>query len=393
MKKNNLLIKTILLFISFPLLILAQGILPESCCTHNKKSGEKILICKPEQWNGDLIVYAHGYVAPQKELELPLDELTFNAGTDDEIFVPDVLIGLGYAFATSSFSANGYAVKEGAYSINALVKAFKNNNPDTDHVLVVGGSEGGLIATMLVEKHPEVYDGGLALCGPLGGMPYQIQYLTDFRVVFNYFFDVFYFGATEVPPRAWWYWGIHKRAIEGYINADPDSTDQLFDVVGVARGPAEEDIVEAAQDILGYNIRGFNDLKIKAGGIPYDNRWQWYRGSDDDLDLNWKVERVQGDCQAKRYVKKYYKPTGNLQKPLVTLHTTKDPIVPYRHELFYSFQTHVKGNDGNLVTLPAFAYGHCNFTAAQVMSSFGILVWMSTDKLPSGFINYLESMQ
>ena len=393
MKRNNLLMKLILIFVSLSLLIFAQDILPESCCTYNKKSGEKILICKPEQWNGDLMVYAHGYVAPQKELELPLDELRFNTGTDDEIFVPELLLNFGYAFATSSFSTNGYAVKEGANNIHSLVKAFKKYHPNTNHVLVSGSSEGGLIATMLVEKYPDVYDGGLALCGPLGGMPYQMRYLTDFRVVFDYFFDMFYFGATEVPPRAWQYWGIYKRAIEGYINAYPDLTDQLFDVVDVARGPIEEDRVEAAQDILGYNIIGLNDLKIKSNGIPYDNRWQWYRGSDDDLDLNWKVERIQGDCRAKRYVKKYYKPTGNLQKPLVTLHTTKDPIVPYRHELFYSFQTHIKGNDENLVTLPAFTYGHCNFTAAEVMSSFGILVWMSTKELPSGFINYLESMQ
>ena len=379
----------IALLLSLPLLSVAETTLP-NCYSQEHSSGEKTLICKPKMWNGDLVVYAHGYVAPQKGLELPIDELTLDDGT----LVPEILMGMGYAFATTSFSTNGYAVKEGAININALVEVFKTHNPGTKHVLVIGGSEGGLIATMLIEKYPNIYDGGLALCGPLGGMPYQIQYMTDFRVVFDYFFEeVFSFGAVEVPEDAWQAWGSIYEVIQGEIIADPDSTKQLFDVVGVAQGPTEDDIVEAAQDLLAYNIMGYNDLKDKARGNPYDNRWRWYRGSGDDLELNWRVERIKADRRAKRYVKKYYKPTGNLKKPLVTLHTTSDPIVPYRHELLYFLRTLAKRNCKNLVARPAFAYGHCNFTAEQVIGSFGILVWMSTGSLPFDFEAYLESMQ
>lgn len=375
----------VVLLLSLPLLAASW---PDGC-TERSNNSEKTLVCKPESWNDDLVVYAHGYVAPQKALELPRDELKL----DDGRLVPEILMDMGYAFATTSFSTNGYAVKEGAGNINALTQAFKDTYPDTDHVFVVGGSEGGLIATMLMEKYPEIYDGGLALCGPLGGMPYQIRYLTDFRVLFDYFFqDVFNFGAVEVPEYAYLSWDDYEGAIKKHIEDDPDSTEQLFDVVGVARGSTVDDI-NASQDILAYNIIGFNDLIDKAGGNPYDNRWRWYRGSDNDWRLNLGVERIRADWRAKRYVKRYYKPTGNLQKPLVTLHTTRDPIVPYRHELLYSLRTLAKGNGNNLVALPAFAYGHCNFKAAQVVGSFGILIWMSTGELPFGFETYLESMQ
>ena len=40
-------------------------------------ANQLILICKPASWNGDLIVYAHGYVPIEEPLALPLDELTW----------------------------------------------------------------------------------------------------------------------------------------------------------------------------------------------------------------------------------------------------------------------------------------------------------------------------
>jgi pimeloyl-ACP methyl ester carboxylesterase len=62
-------------------------------------------------------------------------------------------------------------------------------------VLIVGASEGALIATMLLERFPQIYAGGMAIAGPLAGMPYQIKYLGDFRVVYDYFFP----GLLPVP--------------------------------------------------------------------------------------------------------------------------------------------------------------------------------------------------
>ena len=60
----------------------------------------------PEAWNGDLVVYAHGYVPDLGQpVAIPTDQLTLNG-----IFVPDLINSLGYAFAVTSYSANGLAV-------------------------------------------------------------------------------------------------------------------------------------------------------------------------------------------------------------------------------------------------------------------------------------------
>src|ERR1044071_6975911 len=59
-----------------------------------------VLICVPENWNRNLVIYAHGFVPPQPPfpLALPINELTI--GTT---FVPQLFLAQGFAFATSSY--------------------------------------------------------------------------------------------------------------------------------------------------------------------------------------------------------------------------------------------------------------------------------------------------
>ncbi|MEZ5286912.1 MAG: hypothetical protein R2712_19320 [Vicinamibacterales bacterium] len=53
---------------------------------------------------------------------------------------------------------------------------------------VAGVSEGGLVATLLAERAPETFSSAMAACGPIGNFRLQINYLGDFRVLFDYFF-------------------------------------------------------------------------------------------------------------------------------------------------------------------------------------------------------------
>jgi len=63
---------------------------------------------------------------------------------------------------------------------------------------------------------------------------------------------------------------------------------------------------------------------------------------------------------------------------LVTLHTTLDPVVPFRHELLYAGKVLLAGRSGNLITLPVPRYGHCNFTIDEVLGAFALLLLRST---------------
>jgi len=352
-------------------------------CQQGQLGGQLILICIPPNWNGVLVVYAHGYVAPQAPLMLPLGELTLPDGT----FVPAVLLSQGFAFATSSYSKNGYAVEQAGNDLNALVAHFKTLVAPFPvlGVLATGASEGGIITTMLVERFPGTYAGGLALCGPVGGMPFQVEYLGDFRVVFDAFFEeVFPFGTVDVPPDAFQDWETrYIPAIRRAIQTRPHKVRQLLDVTGAAVDPLDpiRSAVTTAVDVLAYSIFGTNDLIATADGNPYDNQVTGYQGSKNDVALNARVERVTGDPLGQLYISNFYQTTGALQRPLVTLHNTLDPVVPFAHEAIYTGLVASAGSSAFLITVPVVRYGHCNFTGPELVAAFALLVQQATAQI------------
>lgn len=334
-----------------------------------------IVICIPPNWNGELVIYAHGYVVPQAPLELPADELTLPDGT----FVPDFFLTQGFAFATSSFHKNGVAIEQGVEDLNRLLQHFKSvvGPRSLQKVFTAGASEGGLIALMLLERYPGKYDAGLALCAPIGGSPDLIRYTYDFRVVFDYFFPtVFPFGATDVPEDAFIFWeSVYVPRIVAALIADPFATAELFNVTQAAIDITDiTSVVTTALGLLFYNIFGSNDQIATSGGIAYDNRSTTYGGSTNDAALNAQVERIEADGRARAYARRFYQPHGNLRRPLVTLHNTLDPVVPFQHEVDYSSLVAKKRKSAFLSVLPVSRYGHCNFTTQELVQALSLMV-------------------
>ena len=69
-----------------------------------------------------------------------------------------------------------------------------------------------------------------------------------------------------------------------------------------------------------------------------------YRGSDNDLLLNREIQRFSADKRALIEIERNYQTSGKLNDPLVTMHTTGDPIQPYWHEIIYRYKTIRKGS-------------------------------------------------
>jgi pimeloyl-ACP methyl ester carboxylesterase len=333
------------------------------------------LICKSENFNGVMVVYAHGYIYPQEELALPLEEIQPFAD------VIGGLLTLGFGFATTSYSKTGYAIKDAEVDLNALVDDVQGSEPKASQVLLVGASEGGLITAMMLERDSsERYSGGLALCGPVGGMTQQLNYLGDFRVLFDYFFPSVFpvglddytddFYTTACSDSQWD--DFYAGQVKTVINASPLRTLQLFKITGAAFDLFDSaSFAETAQIDLKYTVCGTKDLVDTASGMPYDNMKTWY---DASLLLNLRVDRVTGDPGAEAYVKNWYDTTGKLRRPLVTLHNLSDPAVPYKHEELYKQKVAAAGKLSNLTSLPALGYGHCNFKPWQVLGAFSVLL-------------------
>ena len=361
--------------------------------SHDPKypDGQLVVICIPSEWNGQVIIYAHGYVAPQLPLALPVDELTLG-GT----FMPETLMSLGFAFITSSFRKNGVAIEQGAEDLNQLLQHFKSmvSPRSLQKAYIIGGSEGGLIALRLLERFPGKYDAGLALCAPVGGSADFIKYAYDFRVVFDYFFPTVFtfppnqpgeqpFGAVDVPEDAFLFWeAVYATRIAIALTLNPSATAQLFSVTGAVTDPADpSSFVETALLLLFYNIFGTNDLIATSGGGPYDNRATTYVGSTDDAALNAGVERIKSDGRARAYARRFYEPKGTLHDPLVTLHNEFDPVVPFQHGVKYANLVAKKHKSALLSTLSSPGYGHCEFTADEVLDAFLLMVQQATAQL------------
>ena len=123
-----------------------ETVWPEQCEGPVLLGDQLILTCLPERFNGTLLLYAHGYIPPQKPLALPEEEIA--------PFLPVIgdVLNLGYAFATTSYSKNGYALEQAEGDLNALVEHFRTDVAPglVDRVLLAGGSEGGIITVMMI---------------------------------------------------------------------------------------------------------------------------------------------------------------------------------------------------------------------------------------------------
>jgi len=337
----------------------------------------RVCMPRPDRWNGDLIVYAHGYVDPRRPMEIPEDQLVLPGGTS----LPQLVNLLGYGFAATSFRTNGLAIRDGAEDLVDLVDVFSNTYGTPERIYLVGVSEGALISTLAVEQYPEVFDGGLAACGPIGDFQQQLDYIGDFRILFDYFFpDVLPGSLIEIPQEVIDNWeDVYVPAITEAIQADPNATERLLRVASVPSDDEDPTSVEdAVLTLLWYATHAGDDALEKLGGQAFDNTNRRYHGGGRNAPLNRAVDRFAADNVALEEIEFYYQASGVLARPLVTLHSTDDPLTPFWHENEYRRKAFQAGSQPFLANVTVDGYGHCNFTAVDLLVAFSVVVWEVT---------------
>lgn len=349
-----------------------DGTVTESSCTiETLASGELYQICKPAFWNGKLVLYAHGYVSPY--------EPTLSLPDETEAFIPGFQ-ALGFAVATTSFSENGLAIQSGINSIIALRQRFVEKFGEPKATYLAGGSEGAVIATLTIEQHPELFSGGMPLCGPCGSFQRQINYFGDFRVLFDYFFPQVLPGTVvDVPTELATNWSsVYVPRIKNAIASNPSATIKLLNTAQAAYVSGDQSsITQTVIGLLWYSAFATNDARAKLGGNAFDNSDKLYFGTGSfwgDYLLNRRVQRYTSDPTARQTVRNYYETSGEISRPLVSAHTTQDPTIPFWHLALYTAKTISQGAIGNFIGVPVDRYGHCNFTEAEIASSFALLV-------------------
>jgi pimeloyl-ACP methyl ester carboxylesterase len=330
-------------------------------------NGAKFRIDIPDNWNGGLVMYCHGY-NPKP------------VAYDNPKMAPALAVFLdqGYALAQSGYGAGGWAIQEAVTDTESLRRYFVHKYGPVKETYVTGHSMGGFLTMVLMETNPAVYDAGLPLCGPLASPTwFMARGAFDARVLFDYYFP----GALPNPshvdsgfentPE------VSKR-IEALLDAAPEKA-------AVLRSQNHLKNNKDLAGVLSFLTYFLKELQERSGGNPFDNRNVIYNGSPDDNALNAGVKRYKADPKAVTYVRSYYTPTGRISHPMLAVHTSYDPLVPVSIPNMYETLTEQAGAANNFVQQYVKHDGHCNILPNEIGKAFSELrEWKSSGVRPIG---------
>lgn len=351
--------------------------------------GSSYEIDVPAAWNGDLVIYAHGIVQASQPVVPPTLQ-------DGYAAIRTALLARGYAVAASSYSSNGWALADAVRRTHQLSGIFRSKAGQPARTLLMGHSMGALAIVKMAETYPGQYDGALPMCGPLGGALTEVQYAGDARVTFDYYFPgLLPGGPFDVPE------GIPYESnppsplflqVYGTLLANPAKMQQWALAAKLPFASAAE-LGNSAFYVAGFVWRYTNDLIARVNGkLPYDNRdtvYQVNATADPAVNaalsaqLNAGVARFDADRAALNYYERNYQPDGSIAFPVVTLHTLRDPAIPYAHENLYAALVAAAGRSDWLVQRSVNRWGHCTMTTDEVLEAFTALeTWVQTGQRP-----------
>jgi hypothetical protein len=334
----------------------------------------------PENWNGELVLYAHGY-AP-------------NTGTNGSTLrvgnspVREHLIQNGYAWAASSYRCNGYVPGQGLLDTMALTDLFTKTNSGRapQRVYLTGTSMGGHITLLGMHEFPTTFAGGLAMC-PAG------------PELFDFFAATA--GAAEVIT------GVQLKLdtmqadlakMNDILGKPPDYTEkgrQLASVeIQISGGPrpfAAEGLASGgrfAGNISGAALAGSTTPTNRAAMTTHIKY-----AIDEDLGLtadalNKGARRKAIDAAFRNPMGPYDEVVpfdGKLERPVLTMHGTGDLFVPIFLEQVLKRAAEASGKQQLLTQRIYRIAGHCGFSQPEMIRAFDDLTtWVKQGTKPEG---------
>ncbi|MET3494251.1 alpha/beta hydrolase family protein [Variovorax boronicumulans] len=349
----------------------------------------------PANWNGKLVMYAHGYAGETNVLSVTNPSIR------------RYLIQNGYAWAASSYSKNFYDVRVGVEDTNALALAFNNIAKANGRELaaptrtyITGHSMGGHITAAAIEdeafataNYKVKYTGAVPMCGVVGDTE---------------LFD--YFAGAQVAAQA--LAGLPKYPTLNWSDISAQVTGTLFTTFPSVPTATGVKFASVVKNLTGGE-RPMFDLGLAAGG-SFAAVWGVF-GSDgtvngilnrNTLDTNRFTYTIDGDVpgstalngsvikltaaeDANRLrrdgLRWIPKANGEFKIPVVSLHTLGDLYVPFSMEQIYNKRVAAKGNSDWLVQRAVRGISHCDFTVAEQVEAFDAMVkWERDGVKPAG---------
>lgn len=359
----------------------------------------------PENWNGKLLMYAHGYSRSDPPTLVP-----FPIGS----VLEEGLLDRGYALAASSYSNAGWAVKEGIKDTKNLTIFFKTHIEKPDLTILWGDSMGSVVTLKSIEKYPNIYDGAIVLSHIGAGTSLTF----DMTLAIALAYDV-----ALGWPESWGSVGDVRDNLDFETEVVPVLTAQVYDLSDpsnptlnpanfgkfeflrlVNRLPFEgfyEGVVPLNLWLFGdmfFATEGRAELEARARGPVAQNLNHTYTLSEDEkeyladlgvnadylLSLMNEQTVIEAKPSARNYMKKYADFTGELERPVLTLQPKGDGITAPANSTVYQETVEASGASDFLVQKYTNGNMHAVFTPEQVCAAFEAMeYWLDTGTRPS----------
>jgi dienelactone hydrolase len=357
----------------------------------------------PAGWNGTVLLWSHGYRAPG------------NANPPQDVSDPVTggwLLDHGFALAGSSYASTGWAIKEALADQAAVLDAFQATVGQPTRTIAWGDSLGGMVTAGLVQRIPGRLDGALPACGVVAGAVATWNQALDAAFAFKVLLapDSALQVVHIADPAA--NLGLATRALAAAQasaagRARIALVAALNDTPGWANPagpePAPDDFAAQQQNqylnlngTFAFPFASRAELEARAGGNPswnlgVDYARQLERSVDraevealyaqaglslaDDLATLDRAPRIAPDLDAVGYAIRNVVFNGRLGGvPVLTMHTTGDPLVVVQQERAYAQAVRAAGNAGLLRQAFVHRAGHCSFTPAERIGALQALL-------------------
>ena len=369
----------------------------------------------PANWNGTLLVFAHGY-RDRADHPGEVDNRTADASPNPAL--DPALLAQGYALAGSAWGANGWAVEEGVQDTKNLVNFFRANVGQPDRTILWGFSLGSVVTFQSMEQFGGIYDGALAACAIGAGAPRTWDQASGLLLAYDVVF-----GAPST-------WGTVADADDD-VDFDTEVQPKLFaEVNNPANFPRFEFIrlvggnpgrgIQPPPPPFFYPFWVFTDfffvtearaeLERRAGGPVVQNASHTYDLSPQERAyLNsfglpnavidgWLAQmnartNIEAPNHSRNYLERNAEYSGKIKHPVLTMHTVVDGLVVVTQEAAYRdtvaaagrsdrlFQVYTSG--AQLGVAPG-NIGHCDFTPQQLLTSVAAIEsWVKTGVRPT----------
>jgi hypothetical protein len=302
------------------------------CLSGRDSAGAFYLIAVPAQWNGTLVMHAHGgpnLGAPR--MERSVEDLERWA----------ITVRAGYAWAGSSYRQGGVAVRAAAEDTERLRRIFLQHVGKPRVTLLHGQSWGANVAAVGASMFTDdgasrrPYDGVLLTSGVLAGGTRSYDFRLDLRVIYQALCQN---HPRPDEPRYPLWMGLPSGSTLSAADLRQRVNDCLaLDKPAAQRTPEQQRKVQTIVDVLkipassipGHLAWGtfhFQEIAQRNGGRSvFGNNGASYRGSPDDPSLNATVARYAADPQAVAAFGADTDPDGRIPVPVLTVHGIGDP--------------------------------------------------------------------